>query len=199
MKKSVDMRRPPRGLDADGRDVAIGPQVGPTIRTLAASKPGGVIMALGFHHPAATAWLLDGMDITTRLLVLVGDTAQAQAAQAYLTDDIRVAVHAQEPNEFLHDIRSHELRAVLLDTGVMQESVLSAVAGLLEPGGLLIALGAALDDGTERSLEDWFARREEFQSTLIESAPQMLVAARRATVPRTSRRGSRRRGVSQSG
>ena len=65
---------------AKGFDMASEPEVGSLLRTLAATKPGGNILELGTGTGLGTAWILDGMDETARLVSVDSDPSVQQIA-----------------------------------------------------------------------------------------------------------------------
>jgi len=134
---------PPRHLEAIlsehaalGRDRVVEPWIGGLVRALAASKPGGAFLHAGGAELAA--WLMDGMDITTRLVTIPGDPAQREVTTRHLGDDIRLAVHSQDPLDFLRDVARHRFHFIAFDEAPGDIALLEAAAGLLAPGALLL-------------------------------------------------------------
>ena len=94
-------------LSARGGAPAVAPALGEVARVLAASRPGGVFLCLGRGAGEMAAWILDGMDLSGRLVVVVQDSDEAEVLRPILGDDLRITVHAQEATAFLGDVRDH--------------------------------------------------------------------------------------------
>lgn len=164
---------------------------GALLRTLAASKVGGVFLQLGTGAPQAGAWLLDGMDITSKLVVVVDEPRLLPIVQATLGNDIRVAAHVQDTLEFLDDIRSHELHLILFDTEPSDKRVVEAAAKLLAPGGVLVVLTTRSAQSFSNELYELLRQTQELQSTWLDGL--LMVASRRPVRAKPIRRGARRR------
>jgi hypothetical protein len=81
--------------------------LGELLRVLAASRPGGVFLCLGRGAGEAGAWIVDGMDLASRLVIVVDDTEQADRLRGIIGEDLRVTVHVQDMAAFLTDVRDH--------------------------------------------------------------------------------------------
>ena len=190
------MHRPPSSLAAiTEATAAVGCQLklshatGALVRTLAGSKTGGVFLQLGSGAPEAGAWLLDGMDITSKLVVVVDEPRLSVVINHTLGNDIRVAVHTQDTLEFLADISAHELHLILFDTEP-DDIVVGAAVKLLAPGGLLLSLTSNPSKSGSPNLYDLLRRNESLQSTRVEGS--LLLASRRPLITKPVRRGARR-------
>ena len=98
----------PRALDAIMRDTErIGFTMGSEASTgtllcaLAASKPGGRLLELGTGTGIATAWILAGMDETSRLETIDTDPEAQEIARRHLGDDRRITFHLSDAAAFL--------------------------------------------------------------------------------------------------
>jgi hypothetical protein len=83
--------RETRASPAGGPAVSV--PLGEVVRVLAASRPGGVFLCLGHGAGETAAWILDGMDLASRLVVVVEDGDEAE--------------HVQDSLAFLDDVRDH--------------------------------------------------------------------------------------------
>lgn len=196
------MHEPPSALSKLGADTGatdLDHHVGAFLRVLAASKPGGVFLQSGSGSPGLSLWLLEGMDITSRLITLVTDPAAVEPARRHVGDDIRVAIHRQDPLEFFNDIRSHEIQCAVFDEVPGRVETLRAALGLIAVGGWLVVLGNRprvpwpdADGSVGADVLGFLAGTAEFESTALDSGPGAIVAVRRAPVARSRRRGTRR-------
>lgn len=132
-----DAPRALRACAALEGDPPCGADAGRLLRVLAAAKPRAVALQMGSGSAALSTWLLDGLDITSRLISLLGDPARVAPVRRVIGDDIRVAVHAQDALEFLHDVRRNRFDLVAIDQPDIDPRVAGAAFGLLAPGGTL--------------------------------------------------------------
>lgn len=168
---------------------------GEMTRVLAASRPGGVFLCLGSGAGEMGAWVLGGMDLSSRLVVVVPDGEQAQLLRPVFDNDLRVTVHVQDAAAFLGDVRDHRFD-LITDLSPGQTAELSRLAlGRLatgafymtrhSPGELTQILSAeSTAAGNQDSALD--ANRfvlthlpGELDVTLIVRGPQKILAKRR--------------------
>src|SRR6185369_12398672 len=88
-----------------GFTMASEPSTGSLLRTLAASKPGGLFLELGTGTGAGTSWLLSGMDAGSRLLTVDNDEKGIAIARKHLGGDPRVTFHHSDAGEFIERLR----------------------------------------------------------------------------------------------
>ena len=157
-------------------------------RTLAASKPGGLLLCL--DSPELSFWLLDGMDITSKLICLASDEYAAQTLSRCHDEDIRLTVHCQHAIEFLGDVRDHRFDLMVcseLDPGLAELAV-----GCLSPGGILAVAPAAdcgLSDGA--GSETALARNDRL--LIGAGAGGVMIAVKSPDDRSPKRRGGRKR------
>jgi predicted O-methyltransferase YrrM len=84
-----------------GFTMASEPKTGSLLRCLAASKPAGRFLELGTGTGVGTAWLLDGMDDTSRLDSVDNDAKVQDVARLHLGRDPRVTFHCTGAADFL--------------------------------------------------------------------------------------------------
>lgn len=201
MKAPPDQNLAPSNLDAIEAALPPGLHLPPlerhaaeVLRVLAASKPGGVALQAGSGSPALSAWLLDGMDITSRLVTVVNDGRLLPVVRQHVGNDIRVAIHSQDLLEFLSDIRAHRLQLIVFDEAPESIDLVQASLAMLDPGGLFIVLGAAPAQNQRGagSAQDVLCHHGAFQSVRISAAANMLLAARKPAYEKRSGRGERR-------
>jgi predicted O-methyltransferase YrrM len=107
------------------------PEVGRAM--FAAGIEGGVIGEIGTGTGFSTAWMVDAMSATTRLVTVEYDGERARAAAAIFAADPRVEVLHGDANQV---IPAHAPFDLLFADGGWREP--GALPDLLEPGGRLI-------------------------------------------------------------
>ena len=192
-KVPTDMHCAPDAFSRFERTVdgvtGIAEQTGALMRTLAATKPSGVVLVLGARHPDAVVWLMDGLDITTRLVVLVESADVSKAVAKRLGDDIRIATHVQPVLSFLTDIKSHRMDMIVCDTRITSPQLLQTILSLLAPGGIVMCLhqGGDVDESGVDVASELRANRA-FQSVRVDALQGLVIGVSRATVPKAGRR-----------
>lgn len=121
-----------------GFPMASEPEVGALLRTLAASKPGGVVLELGTGTGLATAWLLAGMDATARLITVDDDRAVVAVARRHLGDDPRTRFLIADAAAIFDALAPASVDLIFADTWAGKYTHLDAALRLLKPGGLYV-------------------------------------------------------------
>ena len=152
----------------------------------------GVTLQMGMASVALAAWIIDGMDITSRLLLLAPEDATIEAARAHICNDIRVAVHAQAPLEFLREVSRNRVDMVVVDDATVDRELLDAAIALLNPGGVLCVLDACggATPGLDE-IQDRVLARGDCLCTLLATPAPLLMAVRTPEDSRPVRRGGR--------
>ena len=84
--------------------------------------------------------ILSGMDAMTRLVINLSPNASAMDIEESLVSDLRVAVHQQNPEEFLSDISHHTLNLVVLGYKEISIHLIRQIYAMLVEGGSVILL-----------------------------------------------------------
>ncbi len=115
------------------------PRTGMLLRTLAASKPGGRFLELGTGTGMATAWLLDGMDASSALLVSVDNDARVQdVARQALGADPRLQLVTQDGLTFLAGQQAASFDFVFADAMPGKYEGLEQALRLVRRGGFYV-------------------------------------------------------------
>ena len=110
-------------------------KTGSLLRTVAATKPGGRFLELGTGTGIGTAWLLAGMDATSRLESVDNDPTVMAIARRYLAHDSRVIFHLMDGGEFLNQTQQ-KYDLIYADAWPGKFSHLDLALSLLQPGGI---------------------------------------------------------------
>jgi hypothetical protein len=118
-------------LSSRGVGPVVSPALGELTRVLAASRPGGVFLCLGRGAGEMATWIMDGMDLSGRLVVVLQKDQEADMLRALLADNMRVTVHVQDPVAFLRDVRDHRFDLITdLNTGRAADLIRLALSRL---------------------------------------------------------------------
>jgi predicted O-methyltransferase YrrM len=121
-----------------GFSVASDILTGSLLRTLAATKPGGLFLELGTGTEIATTWILGGMDDTAKLTTIDNDKTLVAIARRHLGHDPRVTFHLTEGATFLAAQQERSFDFIFADTWPGKYDHLDEALRLLKPGGLYI-------------------------------------------------------------
>lgn len=161
-------------------------RTGSFLRTLAALKPAGRFLELGTGTGIGTAWLLAGMDRSSRLDSVDRDAAVQEIAKRHLDDDSRVMFHVADGEQFLADARNpYDL--IFADSWAGKFNHLDEALSLLRVGGIYF-----IDDllpqpnwpedhaGKVAALVNDLESRKEFEVTKLDWASGLMILVRKA-------------------
>lgn len=111
---------------------------GVLLRSLAATKPGGMFLELGTGTGVSTAWLLDGMDRNSKLITVEQNTSVVAIAQKYLGNDPRVTFHIEDASLLISDTPPLSFDFIFADAWTGKYSHLSETLKLLKVGGIFV-------------------------------------------------------------
>lgn len=183
----------PEALDAILRDTErIGFTMGsdrPTgaiLRALAASKPGGRLLELGTGTGIATAWLLEGMDETSRLESVDTDPEAQEIARRHLGRDRRITFHLTDASVFLEQPHPHGFDLIFADAWPGKFPQRDLALSHLRLGGIYLIDDLLPQpnwpDGHGERVAELIAdleRRPEFVSTKLAWGSGLMIVVRR--------------------
>jgi predicted O-methyltransferase YrrM len=124
--------------DALGFTMASEPKTGALLAALAASKPGGRLLELGTGTGLGTAWLLAGMDATSRLDSVDTDSRVVSVARKHLGSDSRVRFHILDGADFIAQAPRDAWDLIYADAWPGKFTQLHAALSLLHTGGVYV-------------------------------------------------------------
>jgi len=149
-KPSAACSRIRDAIEASGFARAISPEIGPMARALAASKKAGAFLCIGSGAGEIGAWVLDGMDHSSGLVVLVEEKREAAVIEREFDRDVRASVHFQDAAVFLNDVRAHRFHLIVDLIADEHPKIVRRGLGLLREGGVYLA--SHLGDLTRETL-----------------------------------------------
>jgi predicted O-methyltransferase YrrM len=137
-------------LEANGCRREGAPEIGSMARALAASKAAGTFLCIGEGAGEIGAWVLDGMDFSSGLVVLVQDPEEAAVLECELDRDVRASVHLQEAVSFLIEVNAHRFDLIVDLIAEQHSQVVQLGLSLLRLGGIYLAshFGDSLHDAS---------------------------------------------------
>ncbi|GAA1693164.1 hypothetical protein GCM10009745_43320 [Kribbella yunnanensis] len=122
------------GFDEDSED-----RTGALLRSLAATKPDGHLLELGTGTGIGTAWLLDGMNASSRLLTIDRNPETTEVARKAVGDDSRVELIVSDIGEWLDRYDGPPFDLVFVDTYRGKFIERAQLLRWLAPGGIYLA------------------------------------------------------------
>jgi predicted O-methyltransferase YrrM len=110
-------------------------RTGNLLAGLAAARPGGRVLELGTGVGEGAAWLLSGMDPTSRLVSVELDPAVQAVARAELGSDPRVTFATGDGGQWLEAYAGPPFDLVFADTWPGKFTHLDRALNLVAPGG----------------------------------------------------------------
>ncbi len=108
------------------------------LRTLAASKPGGRFLELGTGTGLSTAWILDGMDKSSKLVSIDNERQFLDIAGQFLGADDRLTLVETDGADWVENNLNEKYDYIFADTWHGKYLLLDEVLNMLNPGGLYI-------------------------------------------------------------
>jgi len=123
---------------AAGFTMASEPLTCSLLRTLAASKPGGRFLELGSGTGLSTAWILDGMDLNSRLTTVDNDESLLSILRNNLGEDSRLTVACADGDDFLRSLCGQHFDFIFADTWSGKYRLTEEALALVSPSGLYV-------------------------------------------------------------
>lgn len=108
------------------------------LRTLASTKVSGNLLELGSGTGLSTAWLLDGMDKSSKLTTVDNDEVVLNILRKHLGNDPRLNVSRMDGEEFISSIEGQRFDLIFADTWAGKYRMLQETLDLLKPGGMYV-------------------------------------------------------------
>lgn len=121
-----------------GFDMASQQETGALLRTLAASKPGGQFLELGTGTGLSAAWLLHGMDSSSKLTSVDNDPKAQGIAISHLGNDPRIIFICADGSKWLEENQDKRFDFIFADAWPGKFSHLEMALDLLEEGGIYV-------------------------------------------------------------
>lgn len=111
---------------------------GSLLKTLAGSKPKSKFLELGTGTGLSTAWILDGMDKSSKLTSIDFDEQFLSIARQYLGKDPRLTLELIDGEKWVESNRERTFDYIFADTWHGKYLMLDEVLEMLNVGGLYI-------------------------------------------------------------
>ncbi len=113
-------------------------QVGTLLATLCASKHSGRLLELGTGCGLSTAWMVQGMDMQSRLISVDNDAEVMAVAKEYLGDDERITFICSSGESVIDESEDNSIDLIFADTWPGKYHYLEKALALLKVGGMYV-------------------------------------------------------------
>lgn len=108
------------------------------LRTLASSKPAGKFLELGTGTGLSTAWILDGMDLSSTLTSIDNEKKFLSIADKYLGTDGRLNLVNVDGEKWIEENKLQKYDYIFADTWHGKYLMLDDILDMLNKGGIYI-------------------------------------------------------------
>ncbi|WP_396589751.1 O-methyltransferase [Allomuricauda sp. R78024] len=134
--------------------------IGTFLKTLVSSKPNGNFLELGTGMSLSLAWMLEGMDMSSKLISIDNDEELIQIAKDFFADDHRLQLVCADGDVWLFQYNGEKFDLIFADAWPGKYSCLDEVLKLIKVGGFYV-----IDD--MRKQANWPVGHEHNASSLI--------------------------------
>ncbi len=123
------------------------------LQAISATVQSGLILLIGESAEQYHKEVLSAMELTTRLVVNLHPESTPENSVEHNESDLRVAIHRQNPEEFLSDVSHHFLNLVITGND-FSEQLSEQIQSMLVGGGCWVILDAKIVP--ESCIDDYY-------------------------------------------
>ena len=112
--------------------------IGTLLKTLISSKPRAHVLELGTGIGLSLAWMVEGLDNSSKLISIDNDPRLIEIAKGFFTEDHRVSLIAQDGSKWLQKYEGEPFDLIFADAWPGKYSDLNEAISLLKPGGFYV-------------------------------------------------------------
>ena len=163
-------------------------QTAVSLRVIAGTKNGAVMLVTGTEAIPYADWLQDGMAMNSRLILHNQSSKVTELVQPHFSTDIRVATHTQDFVSFLMDIEEHKFDFVVADLNEIDSKAVTITLERIAEHGLLVGIG------TDTQLDDLVRIcGDQYFFCTIDQLGNSVILSKKSIQHLVVRRGGRRR------
>ncbi|MFS4455622.1 O-methyltransferase [Maribacter sp. 2304DJ31-5] len=159
--------------------------IGAFLKTLMGSKPGGRFLELGTGIGLSLSWMIDGMDMDSKLVTIDNDPELVEIARHYFGTDSRLEIICQDGAEWIHDYQGNKFDLIFADAWPGKYSHIDRVLDLVKVGGFYVIDDMNTQpnwpDGHEHNVNRLIAyleQREDFSLTKMNWSTGVILAVK---------------------
>lgn len=159
--------------------------LGRLVRGLSATRHGAVNLVSGSSACDLAGWIIDGMDMTCRLVVHHEAEVDSAPIKNAFNNDLRVTTHEQPFIQFLDDVDSHKFAILVMAPPVADLDNLQRAVRAIDDGGVLVLVEP------DAKITEFVNQLSEY--CLLYEREAATVVVKRPASNRPRRRGGRHR------
>lgn len=159
--------------------------IGSLLKTLISSKPNANLLELGTGIGLSLAWMIDGMDATSKLTSIDNDPKLTEIAKNYFGKDTRVNIVCMDGSKWIKNYHGEKFDLIFADAWPGKYSEIEEILALIKVSGFYV-----IDDmqtqpnwpeGHQEKVDQLVAyleQREDFSLTKMNWSTGIIVAVR---------------------
>lgn len=112
--------------------------VGSLLKTLVASKPNGHFLEIGTGTGLALAWILDGVDPSSKIISIDNDLNLIKVASGAFNEDPRVHFICADGEQWIKEYNGVGFDLIFADAWPGKYSIIEKALDMLNPGGFYV-------------------------------------------------------------
>ena len=112
--------------------------IGSLLKTLISSKPGSNILEIGTGIGLSLSWMIDGMDLNSKITSIDNDPQLTEIAEDFFGHDNRVDIVCEDGSKWIKDFTGGKFDLIFADAWPGKYSDLEQVLEFLSVGGMYI-------------------------------------------------------------
>ena len=159
--------------------------IGTLLKTLMSSKPAGRFLELGTGIGLSLSWMIDGMDVNSKLITVDNDPKLITIAKQYFGADKRVEIVGEDGTSWIQNYKGSKFDLVFADAWPGKYSEIDAILSMIQIGGFYIIDDMAIQpnwpEGHDKNVERLVAyleKREDYNLTKMDWSTGVIIAVR---------------------
>ena len=160
--------------------------IGSLLKTLITAKPKSNVLELGTGIGLSLSWMIDGMDLESRLTTVDNDPKLIEIAKSYFGDDNRVDIICDDGTIWIKNYSGEKFDLIFADAWPGKYSELDETLDLLKVGGLYVIDDMMAQpnwpDGHQENVEGlvkYLEARSDFNLTKMNWSTGLIIAAKK--------------------
>ncbi|KAA1248068.1 O-methyltransferase [Aquimarina sp. RZ0] len=160
--------------------------IGSLLKTLIASKPAANILELGTGIGLSLSWMIDGMDIDSKITTVDIDPELIKIAQTNFEKDKRVNIICQDGTKWIKEYTGKKFDLIFADAWPGKYSEIDEVLDFLAIGGIYIIDDMSSQpnwpDGHQKYVDNlilYLEERKDFSLTKLSWSTGIVIAVRK--------------------
>ena len=160
--------------------------IGSLLKTLITSKPNSNILELGTGIGLSLSWMVDGMDLNSKLITVDNDPELIQIALNYFGHEKRVEIVCADGTEWIKNYAGDKFDLIFADAWPGKYSEINETLDLVKIGGLYIIDDMLTQpnwpDGHQELVDkliEYLENREDFNLTKMNWSTGIILATKK--------------------